>query len=162
MFTIRANYHDTVEVKTSLEKVRQFFTDIRNFVEMMPSVEAIHTDANGIAHWKIRADVPMVGSFTQKFAVQLIENHEDRIEWLPALGETQNLLRYGAEFMEKAKDLTLVRFSQNIEMRRKTARDLHLLAGLAGESVISNEMTKSLAEMMKTFVRKAKAKLENG
>lgn len=162
MFTIRADYHDTVEVKTSLEKVRQFFTDIRNFVEMMPSVESIHTDASGIAHWKIRADVPVVGSFTQKFAVQLIENDEDRVEWLPALGETQNLLRYGAEFLEKAENLTVVQFTQNIEMRRKSARDLHMLAGLAGESVISSEMTKSLAEMMKTFVRKAKEKLEKG
>ena len=36
MFTIRAKYTDTVEVKTNLERAREFFADIRNFVELMP------------------------------------------------------------------------------------------------------------------------------
>lgn len=160
MFTIRADYHDTTEVKTSLETVRRFFSDIRNFVEMMPGIEGIHTGANGVAHWKITVDIPFIGSFTQKFAVQLTENDEGHIEWIPANGEKENLLRYGAEFTEKSADVTLVQFSQNVELRRNSARELHLLAGLAGESVISKEMTKGMAEMVKTFVRKAKEKLE--
>ncbi|MGI9034505.1 MAG: SRPBCC family protein [Pyrinomonadaceae bacterium] len=160
MFTIRADYRDTVVVQTSLDRVRQFFSDIRNFVEMMPGIEGIHTDANGVAHWKVRVEVPFIGSFTQKFAVHLTENAEERIEWLPAAGETQNLLRYGAEFVEKAANVTLVQFSQNVELRRKSSRDLHPLAGLAGEAVISREMAKGMAEMVKTFVRKAKEKLE--
>ena len=160
MFTIRADYQDTIEVETSLERVRQFFSDIRNFVEMMPGIEAIHTDASGVAHWKIRAEIPFIGSFTQNFAVRLAENDEERVEWLPASGEKQNLLRYGAEFVQKAANKTLVRFSQNVELRRDSARELHSLAGLAGESVISREMTKGMAEMVKAFVRKAKEKLE--
>lgn len=162
MFTIRADYHDTIEVKSSIENVRRFFTEIRNFVELMPNIEGIHTDANGVTLWKIRAEVPVIGSFVQKFAVQLMENDEDRVEWLPAHGETQNLLRYGAEFMAKSENLTLVNFSQNIELRRKSARELHTLAGLAGEAVISREMSKSLTGIMKTFVKRAKEKLEAG
>ncbi len=160
MFTIRAKYSDKVEVKTSLEKVREFFSDIKNFVELMPSVESIHTDAKGIAHWTIRAEIPIIGSMMQKFAVELAENDEERIEWIPVNGETKNLLRYAAEFIEKGKDLTLVQFSQAVEMRRDSARELHLLAGLAGESIISSEMTKKIAEMLKTFVRRAQEKLE--
>ncbi len=160
MFTIHAKYSDKVEVKTSLEKVREFFSDIKNFVELMPSVESIHTDAKGIAHWTIRAEIPIVGSIMQKFAVELAENDEERIEWIPIAGETKNLLRYAAEFVEKGKNLTLVQFSQAVEMRRDSARELHLLAGLAGESIISNEMTKKIAEMLKIFVRRAQEKLE--
>jgi carbon monoxide dehydrogenase subunit G len=160
MFTIHAKYSDKVEVKTSLEKVREFFSDIKNFVELMPSVESIHTDAKGIAHWTIRAEIPIVGSIIQKFAVELAENDEERIEWIPVAGETKNLLRYAAEFVEKGKDLTLVQFSQAVEMRRDSARELHLFAGLAGESIISNEMTKKIAEMLKIFVRRAQEKLE--
>ena len=119
MFTIRADFHAQVEITANLENVRRFFTDIRNFVEMMPSIEGIHTDAGGIAHWKVRAEVPLIGTFVQKFAVRLMENEEERVEWLPALGETENLLRYAADFMEKAGNLTLVNFSQNIELRRQ-------------------------------------------
>lgn len=160
MFTIRAKYSDKIEVKSNLEKVREFFGDIRNFVELMPSVESIHTDAKGVAHWTIRAEIPIIGSMMQKFAVELAESDEERIEWIPVGGETKNLLRYAAEFIEKGKDLTVVQFTQAVEMRRDSARELHLLAGLAGESIISSEMTKKIAEMLKTFFRRAQEKLE--
>jgi len=160
MFTIRANYSDTVEVRTSLDAVRDFFADIKNFVELMPGVESIHIDAKGIMHWTIRADVPVIGSMMQKFAVVKAVDEEESIEWSPVAGEARNLLRFAAEFLEKGKNLTLVQFSQVVELRRNSARELHLLAGLAGESIISSEMTKSVAKMINTFVKRAKDKLE--
>lgn len=160
MFTIQAKYSDTVEIKSNLEKVRAFFADIRNFVELMPGVESIHTDAGGNAHWKIRAQIPLVGDMKQSFTVRLTEDDADRIEWSPAAGEESNLLRYAAEFLEKGANLTAVHFSQAVEMRRKSARNLHLLAGLAGESIINSEMTKRIAEMIKVFIGKAQEKLE--
>ena len=160
MFTIKANYSDTVEVNTSLDDVREFFADIKNFVELMPGIESIHIDAKGIAHWTIRAEIPLIGPMMQKFAVVKTEDEEEIIEWSPVSGEAKNLLRFAAEFLEKGKDLTLVHFSQVVELRRNSARELHLLAGLAGESIISTEMSKRIAEMIKVFVRKAKEKLE--
>ena len=160
MFTIHAKYSDQVEIKTNLEKVREFFSDIKNFVELMPSVESIHTDAKGIAHWTIRAEIPIVGAMMQKFNVQLEEDSEERIEWIPVAGESKNLLRYAADFVEKGTNSTLVRFTQAVEMRRDNARELHLLAGLAGESIISSEMSKKIAEMLKIFFSRAQEKLE--
>jgi len=161
MFTIRAQYSDKVEIKTSLQKVGEFFADIKNFVELMPGVESIHTDGKGLTHWKIRAQIPVIGEMKQSFTVELSEKNDDRIEWSPASGEKQNLLRYAVDFVEKAQNLTLVQFSQTVEMRRDSARDLHLLAGLAGESIISGEMSKRVAEMIKTFVQKARERLES-
>ncbi len=96
----------------------------------------------------------------QKFAVELSEDSAERIEWFPVAVETQNFLRYSAEFLEKAKNVTLVHFSQMVELRRKSARDLHMLAGLAGESLISSEMSKRITEMIKTFINRAKERLE--
>jgi carbon monoxide dehydrogenase subunit G len=160
MFTIRAGYSDQVEVKTDLEKVGEFFSDIKNFVELMPGVESIHTDARGITHWKIRAEIPLIGEMKQKFAVELSDKTANHIEWSPLKGEKQNFLRYAVDFVEKSEDLTIVQFSQTVEMRRDSARDLHLLAGLAGESIISKEMSKRVAQMIKTFVQKARERLE--
>lgn len=160
MFTIKAGYSDNVEVQTSVERVREFFSDISNFAELMPGTTGIHTDAKGVAHWKIQAEIPLVGQMMQKFAVQLSENTEERIEWFPVAVETQNFLRFSAEFLEKAKNVTLVHFSQMVELRRKSARELHYLAGLAGESLISSEMTKKVTEMIKVFIQRAKEKLE--
>ena len=160
MFTIKAGYSDDIEVKSSIDKVRQFFGDMKNFADLMPGIASIHMDAKGVAHWKIQAEIPFVGSMVQKFAVELAEDNEERIEWFPVAVETQNFLRYSADFLEKAKNITLVHFSQMVELRRKSARDLHMLAGLAGESIISNEMTKKITEMFMVFINRAKERLE--
>ena len=160
MFTVKAGYSDDVEVKTNVEKVREFFSDIKNFADLMPGIASIHTDAKGIAHWKIQAEIPLVGQMMQKFAVELSENSEERIEWFPVALETQNFLRFSADFLEKARDVTQIHFSQMVELRRKSARELHYLAGLAGESLISTEMTKKVSEMIKVFIQRAKEKLE--
>ncbi len=160
MFTIRAGYTDDIEVRSSIDKVREFFSDITNFAELMPGITQIHTDANGVAHWRIQAEIPFVGQMLQKFAVELAESTAERIEWSPLKVETENFLRYSADFLEKAKDLTVVHFSQMVELRRKSGRELHYLAGLAGENLISSEMTKRIAEMIKIFIARAKERLE--
>lgn len=160
MFTVKAGFSDDIELKTSIDKVREFFADVNNFAALMPGIASIHTDAKGVAHWKIEADIPLVGQMVQKFAVELAEDNEERIEWFPVSLETQNFLRYSADFIEKAKNVTLVHFSQMVELRRRSARDLHMLAGLAGESIISNEMTKKISEMIRVFINRAKDRLE--
>src|SRR5438045_2724410 len=132
MFTIKAGYTDDIELKSSIDRVRDFFADVRNFAELMPGIEQIHTDANGIAHWRIQAEIPFIGQMRQKFDVELAENTPERIEWSPIRTEAENFLRYSADFLEKAKNITMVHFSQMVELRRKRARDLHYLAGFAG------------------------------
>ena len=160
MFKIRANHTETFEVKASLEKVQEFFTDIKNFMDLMPSIENIHIDSNGIMHWKICADIPFVGSFTEKFSVEEAESSNERVEWSPVKREKYNLMRYAADFLPKGSNKTLVQLSHIIELRRKSASELHMLAGFAGEKVISGEMSKRISTMLQTFISKARERLE--
>src|SRR6478672_10290416 len=160
MFTVKAGYSNDIEIRSSAERVREFFLDIRNFAELMPGVMQVHTDAKGVAHWKVQTEIPIVGQILQKFVLQLAENSEERVEWAPLRTEAENFLRYSADFFEKAKNTTLVHFSQMVELRRRSARDLHMLAGLAGEAIISKEMSKRVTEMILTFIGRAKERLE--
>lgn len=160
MFTIRAAYSDKFEIKANLEAAHSFFADIKNFIELMPNVESIHTDGRGITRWTIRDDIPLIGSMKQTFPVALTENSLDRIEWTPVAGEKQNLLRYSADFVKKDDNLTLVQISQGVEIRRNSARELHPLAPLAGEKAVSLGMQRRVTEMIKTFMRKSKERLE--
>ena len=160
MFKIRASFSDTVEIAAPAAKVRDFLLDMRNFVELMPGIESIHTDNSGKVNWKIRAEIPVVGHLTERFSVFKTEDSEELVEWSPAPGEAGNLLRFFAEFSEDSAGITNVRISQTVELRRPSARDLHPLASLAGESVISREMTKRVSDMIRKFVSKAKEKLE--
>ena len=138
-----------------MDRARDFFANTSNFAELMPGIEQVHIDGKGIAHWRVAADIPFVGQMVQNFSLELAENMPHRIEWGPLKTEAENFLRYSAEFFEKAKDLTMVRFSQAVELRRKKASELHSLAWLAGESLISTEMTASITQ--NTGVRSASA-----
>lgn len=160
MFTIRAAYTDKYEIKTSIEKAHDFFIDIKNFIELMPNVESIHTDARNITRWTVSDDIPLVGSMRQTFPVELSENGEERIEWSPVAGETQNFLRYSADFIAKDENTTIVQIAQSVEIRRERARELHPLAGLVGERGVSAGMQRRVQEMIKSFMRKSRERLE--
>lgn len=159
MFRIRAEYSEQIEVKTSIERAREFFDNLRNVADLMPGIEGITTEAGGIKRWMVRADIPMLGAMRAAFAVEQTDNRPERIEWSPATTEKKNYMRYVATFQERGAQ-TLVRIVQHVEMRRQHARELHMLAGLVGESRISAEMQRRIAEMMKTFLQRARAKLE--
>jgi carbon monoxide dehydrogenase subunit G len=160
MFTIKAGYNDKFEINVPVTKVRDFFADIRNFVELMPNVQSINLDGENTARWTIRAEIPFIGAMSQSFNVELAENSDERIEWIPKTGETENFLRYAADFIAGGAEKTLVQFSQMVELRRNKAKDFHFLAGLAGENRISQGMQAEVAGMLKKFVERTKEKLE--
>ena len=167
MFQVRAAFDEQLEIKSSVERARAFFSDLRNFVELMPGVERITAEAGGVMRWLIRAEVPVIGAIRQAFTVAQTEDRLERIEWSPAAHEKKNLLRYAATFeprgaaADAAAASTLVRIMQRVELRRQHARELHLLAGVVGESRLSTEMQKGVTEMMRTFLGRARARLEN-
>jgi carbon monoxide dehydrogenase subunit G len=159
MFRIKATYKDQLELKTTIEKAREFFGELRNFVDLMPGIEGIRKEAGGIMRWVVRAEVPVIGSVHASFAVAKTEDCPNRLEWSPIPGEMKNYLRYAAAFEERGHKV-LIRIAQHVELRRQHARDLHLLAGLVGEGAISAEMQKRVGEMIRTFLERARTKLE--
>ncbi|HEY0172686.1 MAG TPA: SRPBCC family protein [Pyrinomonadaceae bacterium] len=159
MFQVRAAFSEQVEWRTSAEAARAFFDDLKNFVELMPGVERITAEAGGIARWLIRAEVPVVGAIRQPFAVSKAVDEPARIEWSPAEGESKNFLRYVATF-EPRGATTRIRIEQRVELRRNSARELHMLAGLAGESRLSAALQKGVTEMLQSFLQRARARLE--
>lgn len=159
MFTVKASVNEQFDIAAPLAVVRDFFSRIENFAELMPGVARAYRDASGIGHLTIEAAIPLVGKITQQFAVEPAEENDERIEWIPRRGEAENLLRYSADFMPKS-DGTTVQFAQAVELRRSKARDLHYLAGMAGEAILSSKTTEEYVKMVKQFIQKARLRLE--
>ncbi|MGI9104650.1 MAG: hypothetical protein ACR2G4_00215 [Pyrinomonadaceae bacterium] len=159
MFQIKAAFEEKLEIKTTIERARAFFGDVGNFVNLMPGVESIREEAGGVMRWLIRAEVPVIGAIRQAFTVEQTLNHPQSIEWSPAAEERNNLLRYAAQFEERGTRV-LIRIVQRVELRRQKATELHMLAGLVGESRLSAEMQKGVSEMMRTFLQRARTTLE--
>lgn len=160
MFRIRASYADQLELRTTIERAREFFGELRNFADLMPGIEGIRKEAGGIMRWMVRAEVPVIGAVHASFTVEKTEDSPDRLEWSPARTEVKNYLRYAAAFEERGHKV-LIRIAQHVELRRRNARDLHRLAILLGESAISAEMQKRVREMIKTFLLRAQERLES-
>ncbi len=160
MFRIKAEYSEQILVRASVDRAREFFGELRNFAELMPGIESIRREAGGVMRWMVRAEVPALGTMRAAFAVELTEDRPERLEWSPAPIENKNYLRYAAIFEPRGARATLVRIAQHVELRRKHAKELHLLAGLVGEGRISAEMQKRVTEMIKTFLERARVRLE--
>ena len=160
MFRIKAGYSDEVEVRTTADRARQFFGEIQNFVDLMPGIESIRREADGILRWIVSADVPLYGPVRAAFTVEQTENGPERIEYSPASSENANYLRYAADFEERGKNV-LVKIAQHVELRRPHAKDFHSLAAFIGEGPISAEMQKHVTKMIKTFLERSRAKLES-
>lgn len=159
MFRIKASYTEQLELRTTMERAREFFSEFRNFVDLMPGIEGIRKEAGGIMRWIVRAEVPVIGSVHASFAVEKTDDQPGRLEWSPARSEMKNYLRYAAAFEERGHKV-LIRIAQHVELRRPHARDLHRLASLVGEGPISAEMQKRVREMIQTFLQRAQVKLE--
>jgi carbon monoxide dehydrogenase subunit G len=159
VFQIKAAFEEKLEIKTTLERARAFFGDVGNFVNLMPGVESIREEAGGVMRWLIRAEVPVIGAIRQAFTVEQTLDQPQSIEWSPAAAERNNLLRYAAQFEEQGTRV-LIRIVQRVELRRQKATELHMLAGLVGESRLSAEMQKGVSEMMRTFLQRARTTLE--
>jgi len=162
MFTIRGMHSETVSLGAEPLAVRDFFLNVANFIELMPHIENIRTDNRGITHWHFSTNIPFVGSFSEKFPIVMTEESEERVEWSPFAGEQFNLMKFAADFFPEGAKSTIVKLTQNIELRRNSPTDLHLLAGFAGEALISKEMTSRVAEMMSSFIGRAKKRIEMG
>jgi carbon monoxide dehydrogenase subunit G len=160
MFRVRAEFREDLEIGASVERVRAFFADLENFARLMPGVESISEEEGNRAVWTVRAAVPLIGEMHGEFALIQTDDSALRVEWEPAAGEEKNLLRYAFSLEERGASLTLVRFALRVELRRRHASDLHLMAGLVGESRISAGVQERVAEMMKTFLKRARAELE--
>jgi uncharacterized membrane protein len=160
MFIIKSRFEDQIEIANTLENVRDFFSDPKNFVTFMNGVESIKALSDTLQRWIIRVDFPVIGTIKQEFIVEMTSDTEEFIEWSPAKTEKQNFLRFSADYLVKGANKTIVRLLQMVELRREKATQLHLLAGVAGEGAISQEMSKHISKMLNHFMQQAKSKLE--
>lgn len=160
MFRVKSSFKTEIEINAPLSKVRAFFADLTNFTELLPGVESIRHELGGIARWTIATNTP-VGRVRLSLPVRQTSSHVDEIEWSPAPNEDQNLLRYFIKF-EEANGLTVVQISQQVELRRKHAWDLHPGVALMGEARLSNALQRRINEAIENFLVRVKKKLEAG
>ena len=158
MFRVKSSFNTKLEIKAPLNRVRDFFADLDNFPELLGGVESIRRESGGVTRWTIATDTP-VGRVRLSLPVRETSPHADTVEWSPALNETQNLLRYSLKFEER-KDATLVDISQQVELRRKRAWDLHPGVGLMGEARLSSALQRRINEAIENFLVRVKEKLE--
>lgn len=160
MFRVRADFRDDVEIGAGVERVRAFFGDLQNLARLMPGIEKIEEEVGGVIRWTVRAEITVAGAMRGQFALVQTDNSPLRVEWGPAPIENKNYLRYAASFEDRGSKATIARVAMRVELRRRHATELHLMAGLIGANRISAEMQRRLDAMMKTFLERVRRELE--
>ena len=159
MFRIKSSFKTQLEIQAPAGEVREFFRNLSNFTDLLSGVDSIRRESGGIARWTIATDTP-VGRVRLSLPVRETSLNPNVIEWSPALNENQNLLRYSLKF-EEQNGATLVRVSQQVELRRNRAWDLHPGVGLMGEARLSAALERRINEAIEGFLARVKEKLEN-
>jgi carbon monoxide dehydrogenase subunit G len=159
MFRVKSSFKTQLEIEAPVSKVRDFFRNLSNFTDLLAGVDNIRRESGGIARWTIATDTP-VGRVRLSLPVRETSPHADVIEWSPAINENQNLLRYQLKF-EEQNGATLVRVSQQVELRRNRAWDLHPGVGLMGEARLSAALQRRINEAIETFLARVKERLES-
>jgi carbon monoxide dehydrogenase subunit G len=159
MFRVKSSFKTQLEIEAPVSTVRDFFRNLSNFTDLLGGVDNIRRESGGIARWTIATDTP-VGRVRLSLPVRETSPHADVIEWSPAINENQNLLRYQLKF-EEQNGVTLVRVSQQVELRRNRAWDLHPGVGLMGEARLSAALERRINEAIDTFLTRVKEKLES-
>ena len=158
MFRVKSSFKAKLEIKAPLNQVRKFFADLHNFTDFLGGVESIRREPGGVMRWTIATETP-VGLVRMSLPVRQTSPRASVIEWSPALQETQNLMRYSIK-IEEGKGVTLVNVSQQVELRRKRAWDLHPGVGLMGETRLSSALQRRINEAIEEFLARVKKKLE--
>jgi uncharacterized membrane protein len=158
MFRVKSSFKTQLEIRAPLEKVRDFFRNLTNFTDLLGGVDSIRRESGGTVRWMIATDTP-VGRVRLSLPVRDTSPRADMIEWSPAPNESQNLLRYSLKF-EEQKGATLVRVSQQVELRRNRAWELHPGVGLMGEARLSSALQRRINEAIEGFLTQVKEKLE--
>jgi carbon monoxide dehydrogenase subunit G len=157
MFRVKSSLKTQLEVNAPLKEVERFFSDLDNLSDMLWGVENIHREP-GLVRWTIATDTP-VGRVRFSFPVRETSPRANVIEWSPALNETGNLLRYSLEFKEE-NGLTRVDISQQVELRRKRAWDLHPGVALMSEARLSSALQRRINAAIDDFLVRVKERLE--
>lgn len=159
MFRVKSSFKARLEIKAPIDRVRTFFAVLSNIADMLGGVEDIRREPSGIARWTIATETP-VGHVRFTFPVHETSPRADTIEWSPAPNESQNLFRYSLKFEER-NGSTFVNISQQVELRRKRAWDLHPGVGLMSETRLSNALQRRINEAIEGFLERVKEKLES-
>jgi len=158
MFRVKSSFKAKLEIKAPLNQVREFFADLHHFTDLLGGVESIRREPGGVMRWTIATETP-VGLVRMSLPVRQTSPRASVIEWSPALQETQNLMRYSIK-IEEGKGATLVNVSQQVELRRKRAWDLHPGVGLMGEARLSSALQRRINEAIAEFLARVKERLE--
>jgi hypothetical protein len=157
MFRVKSSFKKELEIRAPLAKVREFFTDLNNLAEMLWGIEGIHREP-GLARWTIATETP-VGRIRFTFPVRDTSPNANTIEWTPALNETQNLLRYSLKFSNDER-ATQIDISQQVELRRKRAWELHPGVAFMSEARLNSALQRRINAAIEDFLVRVKEKLE--
>jgi hypothetical protein len=159
LFTVDASASASYSVSVPREALRSYLDDIGLFSRNMPGVVGVTLiDANRYLY-RTERTVPLSPSLKTDFEVRK-ETHGDSLTIYRSTDENSfNYMACSVLIRPRDAGHTSIDIQLRVRLTRENASEIHWLAPLLGESLISRQMSIDLEEMLHDFIERSNEEL---
>jgi carbon monoxide dehydrogenase subunit G len=165
-FHVAAAITGTYQVPIGKPALFAYLSDPKTFAVHMPNVLDIDRVADGFYRWRFKIDLPLAEPVILVVHTAFdcnADTHEIKVDTAP--DEVQTYLMCHVSFDELAPNgeepQTDVKLQLKITIKRNDCNEIHPLAYMVSEDVVTYEMQKMMAEIVDAFVYRSVTQLYN-
>jgi uncharacterized membrane protein len=149
-FTISAEVENKTTINLSQKIVHDYFEDLTIYPKFFPDMVSVTDKGNNQSEWTYRVDYPLAEAWNAVFEQFKKGTSENLL--FESNSTDQNYLKCNASFTSVSSNRTLVDIYIKVVLTREKASDIHFLAGVLGEKLISEKMKSKLDDDLQTFI----------
>jgi uncharacterized membrane protein len=154
IFTVSAEVEKSSVVNLPKEKVKEFISDLSIYPKYFPDIVSVKHLNDSESEWTYMVDAPLASPFYLTF-ILVEKNTSPDTMILVSKDSIPDFLLCKTNFVSTGDNRTSVKIDFRITMTREKASDIHFLAGILGESFISDRMHDKLEDDLEIFIEKA-------
>lgn len=157
-FEIHADIHTVYDVPIAKARLMTHLFAPTVFERYMPGVKAVTDKGDDCYEWQYRIEMP----FAEALELAILTKRgqgENCVEFCAANAEAENQMRCSLGFKETDAARTDVELKLSIGVRRKSGSEIHPLAMLFGEGMMSYQMRLKMESIATDFLKNSIAAL---
>ena len=150
-FTLSADVEKSATLNLPKDIVTNYIRNIDIYPKFFPDIVSVTKINDKESEWLYRIKAPLASAYNLTFLLEDRSPSDDTL-FLQSKDSTKDFLFCKAYFASADENRTQITMRFHIRMTRDKASEVHFMAGLLGESFLSERMKEKLEGDMDTFI----------
>jgi len=150
-FTISAEVEQSASFNINQKTVHDYFLNLNIYPKYFPDMVSVTDDGNNKSEWTYKVDYPLSPTWDITFDEKENDSPNSQLVF-ESDKNNNNYLYCRAVFKNISETQTGVDITIKVTLTREKASDIHFLAGIMGEKLISEKMKSKLEDDLQTFI----------